>query len=112
MIGNARKYEKMRLGLEIETLNSPGVIFDPWGLPPRSVNDFCFFSVFQISAFSPEVITIFENFEFSTFRSEEIGRPQRVSRVRKSVSRANSEVSYQTGDLYDCDVENLVQMQN
>ena len=76
------------LGLEIETLIS------------EKCERFLNFSVFQFSTFSPEVRTILEKFEFSTFCSEEIGHPQRVSRIRNSGSRANSEVSYQTGDLY------------
>ena len=74
--------------------------FRPLGSSPEKCERFLKFSVFQFSTFSPEVRTIFENFEFSTFRSEEIGHPQRDSRVRNSGSRANSEVSYQTGDLY------------
>ena len=75
--------------------------FRPLGTSPEKCERFFKFSVFQFSTFSPEVRTFFEHFEFPTFRSEEIGHPQRVSRVRKSGSRANSEVSYQTGDLYD-----------
>ena len=73
--------------------------FRPLGSSPEKCERFLKFSVFSFSSFSPEVRTILVNFEFSTFRSEEIGHPQRVSRVRKSGSRANSEVSYQTGDL-------------
>ena len=74
--------------------------FRPLGTSPEKCERFLKFSVFQFSTFSPEVRTIFDKFELSTFRSEEIGHPQRVSRVRNSGSRANSEVSYQTGDLY------------